>query len=87
MQNKEWSREASGNFEVYGLKVGTTHVGFVTLDFRGRGFRLGRSTMPGPLDSEKKYVGKGWRERLVNDARTTLESVAASYENSENARG
>lgn len=86
-QVKTWTREVSGNFEVYGLKVGDIHAGFVTVDFKARGFRYGQAFLPGPLDSEKEYVGKGWRERLINDARRALESVAASYENSENERG
>lgn len=85
---KKWTREASGHFEVYGLKVGDIHAGFVTVDFRERGFRYGQTSLPGPMDSDKKYVGRGWRERLINDARVALEAVAATYvKNSEIERG
>lgn len=53
------------------LVVRAGHLGYVTLDFKRRGFRLGVS-ISGPTVGDATYTGAGWRDRLVADAVTAL---------------
>ena len=73
---KIWTRKGtSQNHEVYGLTVGDSHVGFVTVDLKNRGFRFGMHMTEGPMDSgSRAFIGRGWRERLIETAKTALEN-------------
>lgn len=46
-------------------------VGAVTLDFERRGYRLG-FVRHGKLATDKAYVGRGWKQELVDDAVAAL---------------
>lgn len=51
--------------------------GFVSVDFDTRGFRGGMS-MSGPLMRHGVYSGRGWRQRLVDDAVEWLRGIIES---------
>lgn len=48
--------------------------GLVTIDWTKRGFRSGVSST-GRLTSTAKYMGRGWRQRLVADAVQSLRDI------------
>lgn len=48
--------------------------GGVTIDWERRGFRSGYS-VTGALTSTAKYTGRGWKQRLVDDAVAWLRGV------------
>lgn len=49
-------------------------AGHVTVDYEKRGWRFGISYY-GLTRPSKKYVGRGWRERIEEDAMNDLASV------------
>ncbi len=69
---RQWTREAFRNHEIYGLKVGDNHCGFVTVDFKERTFRMGHMNTAGPKFNDRAYLGRDWRLRLINAARAAL---------------
>jgi len=73
---KKWSRKGtSQNHEAYGLTIGEKHAGFVTVDLKNRGFRFGMNMTDGPMASgNRAFIGRGWRERLIETAKTALEN-------------
>lgn len=52
------------------------HGCFVTVDFADRGWR-GGLTKTGPLvpRDHRRYIGRGWRDRLIADAVAHLQEV------------
>lgn len=53
------------------ILTGARRLGYVTIDFERRGFRIGAS-ISGPPAKRGMYTGHGWRERLVDDAVAAL---------------
>lgn len=76
---KVWTRVGTTqNYEVYNLRLGEKEVGSVTVDLRERGFRIGHDVRQGALSSGTRlFMGRGWRERLIEAAKTSLENTAA----------
>jgi hypothetical protein len=65
------------------LRAPSGHM--VTIDFCKRGIRMGYSTSgrflgEGWNTHRKKYVGRGWRQELVNDAVALLQEWAPGEE-------
>ena len=69
-----WTREKITYSVDCALYREPTCGGMVTVDYAKRGFRLGCTTT-GRLQNEKTYEGRGWRERLEQDAAAYLQSA------------
>jgi hypothetical protein len=75
-----WSLEALPRQPEHALlRAPSGHM--VTLDFRKRGIRTGYNTTGRFLGEDwsvrrKKYVGRGWRQELVDDAVAHLQELA-----------
>jgi hypothetical protein len=59
-------------------------IGAATIDFQQRGFRLGMFVLSGSFVGakltrrgyeQKKYEGRGWKQKLVDDTVASLEAV------------
>jgi len=50
------------------LKRATPMAGYVTVDFKSRGFRGGIQSHGPFVHTGKQYTGRKWRDRLVADA-------------------
>lgn len=71
-----WTARRMGRSEGYAEIVAPMgHAScFVTVDFANRGFRGGGSTT-GRMASTLVYTGRGWRQRLIQDAIAWLRAV------------
>lgn len=74
----DWQIESDGHLgskkecEGFRLVANGRSEGFVTVDYKRRGFRFGLASF-GAFEKESgKYVGMGWRDRLVEDAKYAL---------------
>lgn len=56
------------------LVVSHPDGGGVTINYTRRGFALGYGTWVKP-NHDSGYTGRGWRERLLNDAITALNEI------------
>jgi hypothetical protein len=76
-----WTFESFPRDEHYALlSTPSPRRYMATIDFRARGFRSGHSTTGRIVGEEwnkprKKYVGRGWRQMLVDDAAAHLQEV------------
>lgn len=67
-----WTREdVSQERKDFALYTEPRYGGMVTIDYTDRVFRLGMSRH-GPVNSTKKYVGRGWRAEIERDATAYL---------------
>lgn len=72
-----WASEDWGGQLVLKAPALVGHVpyaGYVTVDFSRRCFRSGSVTI-GPAASQATYTGRGWRQRLIDDAVAWLQGV------------
>lgn len=72
-----WMIERMVNDDDYAILCWPPH-GNMTVDFAGRCFRLGISTV-GRIDGPKKRpTGRGWSQRLVDEAVARLREINSS---------
>ena len=66
-----WDREERAERPGFAIYTEPRVGGHITVDCKARGFRLGITTQ-GLMNSTKTYGGRGWQERLEQDATTYL---------------
>lgn len=69
-----WTSEPYGKDQIVYTRPGP-HGGFVTVDFSRRIYATGMGTVRFAAVEGVEYRGKDWRQRLVADAITYLDSV------------
>lgn len=74
-----WTREdLSQEKKVFAVYTEPRYGGMVTIDYTARVFRLGMSQF-GPVNSTKKYTGRGWRAQLEQDATAYLNEALGNW--------
>ena len=69
-----WKREELSDVPAVAVYTEPRYGGMVTVDYKARVFRLGLMRQ-GRVNSTKQYGGRGWRERLEQDATAYLHSA------------
>lgn len=72
-----WTYESVSNTNDYFL-IKTPEGYMATLDFARRVFRSGMTISACPVNTVKKYRGRGWKQALCDDATKWLEALRRS---------
>jgi hypothetical protein len=63
---------------VYAISTVSGSGGAVTVDLDRREYRPGMTIFGGPLNTKRRYAGRGWKQAIVNDAMEWLRKEVTS---------